>query len=171
MCSKEHLRCVTGGCIYVTYGPGYRSAESPTTQPRTRTAASIRRSARGGRTISERFWCFSSPGLSLPPAGPAPEGTGARWRYQGGFHRQALSSTGSAPSDVRQPHRFVIERNRKPSLARGLAAEKKAWLSDLHSTATRFIVNIVSIACSRKNWSKLTNSSCPRSVDQSDPSK
>ena len=100
---------------------------------------------------------LSPPSLSLSPAGPAPEGTGARWRSQGGFHRQALSRNGSASSDVRHAHRRVLERNRKPSLARGLAAEKKAWLSDLHSAATRFTTNIVSIVSSLRNLNKFTN--------------
>src|SRR5215469_5788600 len=163
MCSNEYLRVVTCGCIYVTYGSCDRRPESPETQPRTRTAASIRRSAPCRRTIDERVWRFSAPGLSLSPAGPRPEGTSAGWRCEGRFHRQALSRIGSASSDVRQPHRRALERNREPSLARGLAAEKKAWLSDLHSTSTRFIANIVSIVCSLKNWGKLTNFWCPRS--------
>lgn len=170
MCSNEHLRYVTFGCIYVTYASRYRSPESPKTQPRARTAASIRPFASCRRAASARLWCFSPPSLSLSPAGPAPEGTGARWRSQGGFHRQALSKIGSASSDVRHPHRRVFERNRKPSLARGLAAEKKAWLSDPHSAITRFTTNIVSIVSSLRNLNKFTNFSCPQSVDQSDPS-
>jgi hypothetical protein len=170
MCSNEHLRYVTCGCIYVTYASRYRSPESPKTQPRVRTAASIRPYAPGRRAVGERRWCFSSPSLSLSPAGPAPERTCARWRCEGRFHRQALSRIGSASPDVRHPHRRVLERNRKPSLARGLAAEKKAWLSDLHSATTRFTRNIVSIVSSLRNLNKFTNSSCPQSVDRSDPS-
>src|ERR1700740_2742246 len=170
MCSNEHLHYVTHGCIYVTYASRYRSPESPKTQPRARTAAAIRPFAPCCRAAGERLWCFSSPGLSLSPAGPAPEGTGAGWRSQGGFHCQALSSIGSASADVRCPHRSDIERNRKPSLARGLAAEKKAWLSDPHSATTRFTTNIVSIVSSLRNLNKFTNFSCPQSVDRSDPS-
>jgi hypothetical protein len=170
MCSKEHLRYVTYGCIYVTYGSRYRNPESRKTQPCTRTAASIRRSAQCGHPAGERFGCFSSSSLSLSPPGPALEGTGARWRSQGGLHRQALSGISSTPSGLRQPHWSVIERNRKPSLARGLAAEKKAWLSDLPSTTPRFTTNIVSIVSSLKNWNRCTNFSCPRSVDRLDPS-
>jgi hypothetical protein len=170
MCSNEHLRYVTSGCIYVTYAPRYRNSESPKAQPRARTAASIRSFAPGRRAAGERLWCFSPPSLSLSPAGPALEGTGARWRPQGGFHRQALWRIGSASPGVRHPHRCVIERNCKPSLARGLAAEKKAWLSDLHSATTRFTTNIVSIVSSLRNLNKFTNFSCPQSVDRSDPS-
>jgi hypothetical protein len=170
MCSNEHLRDVTCGCIYVTYASRYRCPESPKTQSRARTAAPIRPFAPCCSAAGERIWCFSPPGLSLSPAGPGPEGTGARWQSQGGFHRQALSRIGSAFADVRHPHWCFIERNCKPSLARGLAAEKKAWLSDLHSATTRFTTNIVSIVSSLRNLNKFTNFSCPQSVDRSDPS-
>ena len=169
MCPNGHLCYVICGCIYVTYATRYRSPESRKTQPRARTPAPIRRFARCRRTVCERFGCFFPPSLSLSPTGPVPEGTGVRWRSQGGFHRQALSRIGSAPSRVRRPHRRVLERNRKPSLARGFAAEKKAWLSELHSATPRFTTNIVSIVSSLRNLNKFTNFWCPQSVERSDP--
>lgn len=170
MCSNEHLRHVTCGCIYVTYASRDRHPKSRKTQPCTRAASSIRRSARCRHTVGERFWRFSTPGVSLPPAGPAPQGTGACERFQSGFHRQALSRIGSTPSDIRQPRRLVLERSRKSSPARGLAAEKKAWLRGPRSIATQFNMNIGLIVCFCKNSSKLTNFSCPRSVEPSDVS-
>ena len=170
MCSNEYLRYVTNGCMQMTYDPRDRRPESPKAEPRTRIAAPIRRFTPCCRTVGGGLWRFSSPGLSLSAAGPALKRTGARWRYESGFHRQTLPRIGSAPADVRQAQRFVVERNRQPNLARGLAAEKKAWLSKQLSAAMRFTGNIVLIGCSLKNWSKLTNFSCPRSVDRSERS-
>jgi hypothetical protein len=109
----------------------------------------------------ERFRYFSSPSLSLSSTGPAPEATPPRRRCQDRFYRQTFSKVGSGPSHFREAHRFVVERDREPSAPRGFAAEKKAWLGGPHSTATRFISNIASIACSRKNSSRPTNFSFP----------
>ena len=152
----------------MAHEPCQQRSKGHATQPRSRTVAAIRSSAGCRRAIEEGFRHLSSSSLSLSATGPALEAVGARWRYEGGFHRQALPKIGSAPSDVRQPQGFVIERNRKPSIARGLATEKKAWLNGPPSTAKRFIANIVSIVCSLKNSSKPTNFSCLLYVDRLD---
>jgi hypothetical protein len=170
MRSNEHLRCVTYGCIYVTYGSCHRSAESRTTQPRTRTAAPIRLSARCRRPTGKRFRCFSSASVSLSPTCPAPEATGSCRRCQDRFYCETFTSIGSAPSRFREPRRFVVERDRESGNTCGFAAEKKAWLSGPHPTAPRFSSNIASIVCSLKNLNKLTNFLCPRFVDRSAPS-
>lgn len=169
MCPKRYLRCVTYGCIRATYGSCQRNSKGPPPQPRARTAAALRSSAGCRFTDGERFRYFSSPSLSLSSTGPAPETTPPRRRCQDRFYRQTFSKVGSGPSHFREAHRFVVERDREPSAPRGFAAEKKAWLGGPHSTATRFISNIASIACSRKNSSRPTNFSFPPYVDRWDP--
>ncbi len=67
---------------------------------------------------------------------------------------------------VREQHWSIAKRNCQPGVARGPEAEKRAWLSALHRTATLFNWNIDSIVCSSKNWSKSTNCWCPRYVGQ-----
>jgi hypothetical protein len=120
------------------------------------------------RTNEEGFRCLSSASVSLSPAGRASETTPSRRRHQDRFYRETFASIGSAPSRFREPHRFVVERDRESGIACGFAAEKKAWLDGLHSTATRFNSNIASIVCSLKNSSKSTNSSCLPYVDRLD---
>src|SRR2546426_3331359 len=148
MRARGCLRCVTYGCIFVSYGPSYRGRESRTPQPCTRTVAALRPLAGCRRANGERFRDLSTTSLSLFAAGSAPEAAGSRRRCQGGVHRQAFSRIDSTPSGFCEPHRFVVERDREPSAPRRFAAEKKAWLGGPHSTATRFISNIASIGCS-----------------------
>ncbi len=170
MCSNEHLRHAICSCIYVTYGSCHRRPESRTAQPRTRTTASIRSSAQCRRTAGKGFGCFSSASVSLPATGPSPEAIGSRRRCQDRFYCETFASISSTPARVREPHGFVLERNCESGSTCGFAAEKKAWLSGPHSTATRFSSSIALIVCSRKNLNKLTSFLCPRSVDRSAPS-
>jgi hypothetical protein len=169
MCSNEHLWYVTGGRIYVTYGSRDRSPESPKTQPRARTAASIRPFAPCRRTIGEGVWCFSSSSLSLSAAGPSFEATSSHRRHQGRFHCEALPRVGTTSALVREHHWSIAKRNRQPSVAGDPEAEKRAWLSELHRTATLFSWNIDSIVCLSGNSSKSTNCWCPRDVGRLDP--
>jgi hypothetical protein len=170
MCSNGHLRYAICSCIYVTYGSCHRRPESRTAQPRTRTTASIRSSAQCRRTTGKGFWCFSSASVSLSATGPAPEAIGSRRRRQDRFYGETFASIGSTPTRFREPHRFVVKRNCESRSTCGFTAEKKAWLSGPHSTATRSSSSIASIVCSLKSLNKLTSFLCPRSVDRSAPS-
>jgi hypothetical protein len=168
MCAKRYLQCVVCGRIYMAHESCQQRSKGYAPQPRPRTVAAIRSAAGCRHADAEGFRPLSSSSLSLSAAGPAPEASGARWRCQGCVHGQALPKISAASSHLRQAHGFVIERNRKPSIAGGLAAEKKAWLNGLHSTAMSFITNIVSIVCSLKNSNKFTNFLCPKSAVRSD---
>jgi hypothetical protein len=168
MCSKRYLRCVTYGCVIVTYGPSYHARKSRAPQLRAQTAATNRLFA--GRCCSdgETLRHLPTTSLSLFAAGPTPGQAGSRRRSQGCFHCKTFSRTSSAPSRFCEPHRFVVERDRESGITCGFAAEKKAWLGGLHTTATRFNSNIASIVCSLKNSSKSTNSSCLPYVERLD---
>lgn len=168
MCPKRYLRCVTYGCICATYEARRRNSKKPTPQPRARTAAAFRSSAGRRFTDGQGFRYFSSPSLSLSSTGSASEATPAHRRCQDRFYRQTFPKAGSGPSHFREPQRFVVERDREPSAPCGFAAEKKAWLGGPHPRATRFISNIASIGCSRKNSSRPTNFWCPKYVDRLD---
>ena len=168
MCSKRYLQCASCGCICMAHEPCQQRSKGRAPQPRARTVAAIRSSAGCRRTNEEGFRCLSSASISLSPAGRASETTPSRRRHQDRFYRETFASIGSAPSRFREPHRFVVERDRESGIACGFAAEKKAWLDGLHSTATRFNSNIASIVCSLKNSSKSTNSSCLPYVDRLD---
>ena len=168
MRASECLRCVTCGCIFVSYGPRYRAPKSRTPQPCTRTAAAVPASARCRRADGQQLRSLSSSGLSLSPASPASQATGSRRRRQDRLYRQALPGIGSATSLLRKHDRPVVERNRQQSDTRGLAAETKAWLSGSHRATMLFILNIASIVCLSRNWSKSTNFSFPRYVGRWD---
>lgn len=168
MCPKRYLCCVTYGCICATYGACQRNSKKPAPQPRARTATTFRSSAGRRVTDGQGFRYFSSPSLSLPSTGPASEAAPPYRRCQARFYRQTFAKAGSGPSHFREPHRFVVERDREPSAPCGFAAEKKAWLGRPHARATRFISNIASIGCSHKNSSRPTNFSSRQYVDRWD---
>ncbi len=163
-----HLWCVIYGCTVVTYGSRERSRESRTPQPCPRTAAAVRSSARCGSADGAGPRCFTSTGLSLSAAGPPLEATSPHRRHQDRFHREALPRVGTTSALVREHHGSIAERNRQPGVAGCPEAEKRAWLSALHRSATLFSWNIDSIVCSSGNWSKSTNCWCPRYVGQLD---
>ena len=162
-----HLCCVIYGCTFVTYdGSRQRVRKSRTPQPCPRTAAAIRSSARCSSADGAGSRCLSASGLSLSAAGPSFETTSSHRRHQGRFHGEALPSVGTTSALVREHHWSIAKRNRQPGVAGGPKAEKRAWLSALHRTATLFNWNIDSIVCSSGNWSKSTNYWCPRYVGQ-----
>src|SRR2546422_9812493 len=158
------LNRVIYGCTVVTYGSRQRERKSRTPQPCPRTAAAVRSSARCGSADGAGPRCFASSGLSLSAAGTPFEATSPHRRHQGRFHREALPRVGATSALVREHHRSVDKRNRQPGVAGGPEAEKRAWLSAPHRTATLFSWNIDSIVCSSENWSKSTNCWCLRYV-------
>jgi hypothetical protein len=165
------LCCVIYGCTVVTYGSRQRVRKSRTPQPCSRTAAAVRSSARSRGAAGARPRCFSASSLSLFEAGPPFEATSSHRRHQGRFHREALPRVGTTSALVREHHWFIAQRNRQPGVAGGPEAEKRAWLSALHRSATLFSWNIDSIVCSSGNWSKPTNCWCPRYVGRLDPGR
>ena len=164
-----HLYCVIYGCTFVTYGSRQREGKSRTPQPRPRAAAAVRSSARCGSADGARPQCLSASSLSLFAAGPPFEATSPHQRYQGRFHREALPRVGTTSSLVREHHWSIAKRNRQPGITGGPEAEKRAWLSALHRTATLFNWTIDSIVCSSGYWSKPTNCWYPRYVGRLDP--
>jgi hypothetical protein len=161
-----HLCCVIYGCTFVTYdGSRQRVRKSRTPQPCPRTAAAVRSSARCGSADGARPQGLSASSLSLSAAGPPFEATSSHRRHQGRFHRKALPRVGTTSALVREHYWTIAKRNRQSGVAGGPEAEKRAWLSALHRTAT----NIDSIVCSSENWSKSTNCWCPRYVGQLGP--
>lgn len=164
-----HLRHVIYGCTFVTYGSRERNRKSRAPQPGSRTAAAVRSSARCGCADGARLWCLSASSLSLSAAGPPFEATSSHRRQQDRFHCEALPRVGTTSALVREHHWSIAKRNRQPGVVGGTEAEKRAWLSALHRTATLFSWNIDSIVCSSRNWSKLTNYWCPRYVGRLDP--
>jgi hypothetical protein len=168
MCPKWYLHCAIYGCICATHGARQRYSKKPTPQPRARTATAFRSSADRRFMDGQALQYFSSASLSLSSTGPASETTPPHRRCQDRFYRQTFPEAGSGPSRFREPHRFVVERDRGPSAPCGFAAEKKAWLGGPHPRATRFISNIASIGCSRKSSSRPMNFWCPKYVDQWD---
>jgi hypothetical protein len=163
-----HLCCVIYGCTVVTYGSRQRGRKSRTPQPCPRTSAAVRSSARCGNADGAGPQCFSASSLSLSAAGPPFEATSPYRRHQDRFHREALPRVGTTSAFVREHHWSIVKRNRQPGIAGGLKAEKRAWLSALHRSATLFSWNIDSIVCSSGNWSKPTNCWFPRYVGQLD---
>src|SRR6266446_4964527 len=161
-----HLCRVIYSCTVVTYGSRQRERKSRTPQPCPRTAAAVRSSARCGSADGAGSRCLSASSLSLFAAGPSFEAASSHRRPQGRFHRKALSRVGTTSALVRKHHWSIAKRNRQPGVAGGPKAEKRAWLSALHRTATLFNWNIDSIVCSSENWSKSTNYWCPRYVGQ-----
>src|SRR6266478_2411274 len=164
-----HLCRVIYGCTVVTYGSRQRERKSRTPQPCARTAAAVRSSARCGSADGAGPRCFTSSGLSLSAAGPSFEATSPHRRQQGRFHREALPRVGTTSALVREHHGSIAKRNRQPGVAGGPEAEKRAWLSALHRSATLFSRNIDAIVCLSGNWSKPTNCWCPRYVGRLDP--
>ena len=162
MCSKRYLRRVTYGCVVVTYGARQRSPKSRAPQPCTQIAAAFRPSAGCRRADGKGLRSFSSSSLSLSPASTAPEATGSYRRCQNRFYRQAFQKVGSPSSRFREQHRFVVERDRRPSATGGMAAATRAWLSAPSSTATLFTLNIALIVCSPRKSRKPTNFSFPK---------
>jgi len=156
------------GCTVVTYGPRQRERKSRTPQPCSRTAAAVRSSARCGGATGRGPQCLSASSLSLSTAGPPFEATSSHRRHQGRFHREALPRVGATSALVRKHHWSVAKRNRQPGVAGGPEAEKRAWLSVPHRTATLFSWNIDSIVCSLGSWSKPTNCWCLRYADRLD---
>lgn len=163
-----HLCRVIYGCTVVTYGSRQRERKSRTPQPCPRTAAAVRSSARGGSAHGAGPQCLSASSLSLSAAGPPFEATSPHRRHQGRFHSEALPRIGTTSALVREHHWSIAKRNRQPGVAGGPEAEKRAWLSALHPSATLFSWNIDSIVCSSGNWSKPTNCWCPRYVGRLD---
>ena len=163
-----HLHGVIYGCTFVTYGSRQRAHKSRTPQPCSRTAAAVRSSARCGNADGAGPPCLSASSLSLFAAGPPFEATSSHRRHQGRFHREALPRVGTTSALVREHHGSIAKRDRQPGVAGGSKAEKRAWLSELHRSATLFSWNIDSIVCSSGNWSKPTNCWCPRSVGRLD---
>ena len=161
-----HLCRVIYGCTVVTYESRQRERKSRTPQPCPRTAAAVRSSARCGSADGARPQGLSASGLSLSAAGPSFETTSSHRRHQGRFHRETFPRVGATSALVREQHWSIAKRNCQPGVAGGPEAEKRAWLSALHRTATLFNWNIDSIVCSSKNWSKSTNCWCPRYVGQ-----
>jgi hypothetical protein len=157
------------GCTVVTYGSRQRVRKSRTPQPCSQTAAAVRSSARCGSADGARPQYLSASSVSLSAPGPAFEATSSHRRPQGRFHREALPRVGTTSAFVREHHGSIAKRNRQPGVAGGPKAEKRAWLSELHRTATLFSWNIDSIVCSSGNWSKPTNCWCPRYVGRLDP--
>jgi hypothetical protein len=168
MCPKKYLRYVIYGCVVVTYEASYCTGKSPAPQLRAQTAATVRFFAGCCCSDGETLWHLSPTSVSLFAAGPAPGQAGSRRRSQGCFHRETFSKTHSAPALLCESHRFVVERDREPSIACSLAAEKKAWLGVLYSTTAPFNSNILSIVCSLKNSSKSTKCLCHPYVDPLD---
>jgi hypothetical protein len=162
------LNRVIYGCTLVTYGSRQRERKSRTPQPCSRTAAAARSSARCGSADGTGSRCLAASSLSLSAAGPPFEATSSHRRHQGRFHREALPRVGATSALVREHHRSVAKRNRQPGIAGGPEAEKRAWLSAPHRTATLFSRNIDSIVCSSGNWSKSTNCWCLRYVGRLD---
>ena len=163
-----HLCRVIYGCTIVTYGSRQRERKSRTPQPWARTAAAVRSSARCGSPDGARPWSLSASSLSLSAAGPPFEATSSHRRHQGRFHREALPRVGTTSALVREHHWSIAKRNRQPGVAGDPEAEKRAWLSASHRTATLFSWNIDSIVCSSGNWSKSTNCWRPRYVGRLD---
>jgi hypothetical protein len=163
------LCCVIYGCTVVTYGSRQRERKSRAPQPCPRTAAAVRSSARCGSADGEGPQYLSASSLSLSAAGSPFEATSPHRRHQGRFHREALPRVGTTSALVREHHWSIAKRNRQPGVTGGPEAEKRAWLSALHRSATLFSWNIDSIVCSSGNWSKPTNCWCPRYVGRLDP--
>jgi len=163
-----HLCCVIYGCTVVTYGSCQRSRKSRAPQPCPRTAAAVRSFARCGSAYGAGPWCLSASSLSLSAAGPPFEATSSYRRHQSRFHREALPRVGTTSALVRKHHWSIAKRNRQPGVAGSPEAEKRAWLSALHRTATLFSWNIDSIVCSSGSWSKPTKCWCLRYVGQLD---
>ena len=164
-----HLRRVIYGCTVMTYGSRQRERKSRTPQPCPQTAAAVRSSARCGSAHGAGPQCLSASSLSLSAAGPPFEATSPHRRHQGRFHREALPRIGTTSARVREHHWSIAKRNRQSGIAGGSEAEKRAWLSAPHRTATLFSWNIDSIVCSSGNWSKPTNCWYPRYVGRLDP--
>lgn len=159
-----HLSCVIYGCTVVTCGSRQRSRKSRASQPCPRTAAAVRSSARCSSADGAGPRGLSASSLSLSAAGPPFEASSSHWRHQDRFHGEALPRVGSTSALVREHHGSIAKRNCQPSVVGGTEAEKRAWLSALHRTATLCSWNIDSIVCSSRNWSKPTNCWCPRYV-------
>src|SRR5271167_1593123 len=113
MGTRGYLRCVTYGCIFVSYGTRHRDRQSSTPQPCTRIVATLRLHAGRGCTYGERLRHFPTTSLPLFAASAAPDAAGPYRRCQGGVHREAFPRIGSAPSDLREPDWFVAERDRE----------------------------------------------------------
>ncbi len=156
------------GCTVVTYGTRQRSRKSRTPQPCARTVAAVRSSARCSSADGAGPRDLSASSLSLSAAGPPFEATSPHRRHQGRFHREALPRVGTTSALVRKHHWSIAKRNRQPGIGDSPEAEKRAWLSALHRTATLLSWNIDSIVCSSGNWSKPTNCWCPRYVGRLD---
>ncbi len=159
-----HLPHVIYGCIVVTYGSRQRDRKSPAPQPCPATAAPVRSSAGRGGADGAGLRCVSASSISLSAAGPALEATRSDRRYQSRLHREALPRVDTTNPLVREHDGSIAKRDRQSGVAGGTEAETKAWLSELHATATLFSWNIASIVCSSRNWRKPTNCWCPRYV-------
>src|SRR6516225_999574 len=162
------LRHVIYGCTFVTYGSRQRGRKSRTPQPCSRTLAAVRSSARCSRADGARPRCLSTPSLSLSAVGSPFETTSSHRRYQGRFHCEALARVSATRARFREHYGSLVKRDRQPGVVGGPEAEKRAWLSGPHRTATLFSWNIDSIVCSSRNWNKFTNCWCPRYVGRLD---
>jgi hypothetical protein len=163
-----HLPCVIYGCIFVTYGSRQRGRKSRTSQLCSRTLAAVRSSARCCRADGAGPRRLSTSSLSLSAAGAPLETTSSRRGYQGCFHCEALARVSATRALVREHYGSLVKRDRQPGVAGGPEAEKRAWLSAAHRTATLFSWNIDSIVCFSRDWSKPTNCWCRRYVGRLD---
>jgi ribosomal protein S10 len=166
-----HLPRVIYGCIFVTYGSRQCGRKSRTSQPCPRTLAAVRSSASCCRADGAGPRSLSTSSLSLSAAGSPIETASSHRRYQSRFHREALARVSATRALVRKHYGSLVKRDRQPSVVGGSEAEKRAWLSALHRSATLFSWNIDSIVCSSRNWSKPTNCWCPRYVGRLDPGR
>ena len=166
MCAKRYLQCAACGCIRVAHEPCQQCAKGHAPQSRARTVAAIRSSAGCRRTNEERFRPFASASVSLSPASRAFETTPSRWRHQDRFYRETFASLGSAPSRFREPHRFVVERDRESGITRGFAAEKKTWLNGCTRRPRASIrISLRSVAPSKNRASLRISRASPTSTD------
>jgi hypothetical protein len=164
MRSILYLPHVICGCMFMTYGSRQRGRKSRTSQLCSRTLAAVRSSAGCCRADGAGARRLSTSSLSLSAAGAPLETTSSHRRYQGRFHCEALARVSATRALVREHYRSLVKRDRQPGVVGGPEAEKRAWLSGPHRTATLFSWNIDSIVCSSRNWNKFTNCWCPRYV-------
>ena len=162
------LRHVIYGCTFVTYGSHQRGRKSRTPQPCSRTLAAVRSSARCSRADGARPRCLSTPSLSLSAAGSPFETTSSHRRYQGRFHCEALARVSATRARFREHYGSLVKRDRQPGVVGGPEAEKRAWLSGPHRTATLFSWNIDSIVCRQTSLLTYTRCSCQIGVSQSE---
>jgi hypothetical protein len=141
----------------MTHGTSDGCRKSGTSQPRTRSATTVRSFAGRGRPDGSRLLGFVPSSISISATSTTIAAGSACRRCQDSIHDQAFRTVGRTPPFLRRQDGLVAERHCESLFGGFSLAENKAWVIDHKVDTTRFSWNIDLIVGCPPNWNKFTS--------------